>query len=145
MTADSSASDTADIPIDNDSSTSVPAAGSAEPPAQKAEKPQICPQTAMPELLPEDPDTVGQTEQPEPGTQAAETSAETETGASTAVQPDSISPDDTAAAVKPAGPLIRSCGDISGILTDHPWPRNTWIQSSIPQMGIICQTTVLSM
>lgn len=102
MTADSSASDTADIPIDNDSSTSVPAAGSAEPPAQKAEKTSDMPADSNAGTPAGGSDTVGQTEQPEPGTQAAETSAETETGASTAVQPDSISPDDTAAAVKPA-------------------------------------------
>ena len=118
--ADSSASDTADIPIDNDSSTSVPAAGSAEPPAQKAEKTSDMPADSNAGTPAGGSDTVGQTEQPEPGTQAAETSAETETGASTAVQPDSISPDDTAAAVKPADPTDPAAVATSAASPDRP-------------------------
>lgn len=123
MTADSSASDTADIPIDNDSSTSVPAAGSAEPPAQKAEKTSDMPADSNAGTPAGGSDTVGQTEQPEPGTQAAETSAETaetETGASAAVQPDSISPDDSAAAVKPADPTDPAAVATSAASPDRP-------------------------
>lgn len=118
--ADSSASDTADIPIDNDSSTSVPAAGSAEPPAQEAEKISDMPADSNAGTPAGGSDTVGQTEQPEPGTQAAETPAETETGASAAVQPDSISPDDTAAAVKPADPTDPAAVATPAASPDRP-------------------------
>lgn len=121
--ADSSASDTADIPIDNDSSTSVPAAGSAEPPAQEAEKISDMPADSNAGTPAGGSDTVGQTEQPEPGTQAAETSAETaetETGASAAVQPDSISPDDSAAAVKPADPTDPAAVATPAASPDRP-------------------------
>ena len=118
--ADSSASDTADIPIDNDSSTSVPAAGSAEPPAQEAEKISDMPADSNAGTPAGGTDTVGQTEQPEPGTQAAETPAETETGASAAVQPDSISPDDTAAAVKPADPTDPAAVATPAASPDRP-------------------------
>lgn len=121
--ADSSTSDTADIPIDNDSSAAVPAAGSAEPPAQEAEKTSDMPADSSTGTPIGGSDTAGQTEQPEPGTQATETpaeTAETETGASAAVQPDSIPPDDTAAAVKPADPTDPAAVTTSAASPDRP-------------------------